>query len=126
VNTPLSGTLSVAALRYGLLSRLLIVVGFLAVETLLISGLIQSPLLDELTGAARFIHQIQHWAFRFLIAYAGSFAILLYLRGAKNFAAAAAFAEAPVSLGWLAAHGALLVPCWASRRASICGDLLLR
>jgi len=86
------------------------VVGFLAVETLLISGLIQSPLLDNLTGAALFIHQIQHWAFRFLIAYAGSLAILLYLRGAENFAAAAAFAEAPVSMGWLAAHGVLLVP----------------
>jgi exosortase E/protease (VPEID-CTERM system) len=103
--------LPAAQWRFGLLPRLLIVIGFLAVETLLISGLIQSPRLLELTGAARATHEIQHWAFRFLIAYAGSVAILLYLRGAETGAAvASSIADAPVSMLWLIAHGLLLIP----------------
>lgn len=107
----LPGMLSVAERRLGLLARLLIVIGFLAVETLLISSLIQSPSLIELTGAAKLIHEIQHWAFRFLIAYAGSFAILLYLRAAgPNASMPATIAEAPVSMPWLFVHGMLLVP----------------
>lgn len=111
MNTPLPEILSVAGRRSGLLARLLIVIGFLAVETLLISGLIQSPSLDRLAGAAKLTHDIQHWAFRFLIAYAGSFAILLYLRGAgRNERVSAAIAEAPVSMQWLFVHAMLLVP----------------
>ena len=111
MNTPLLGILPAAQWRLGLLPRLLIVIGFLAVETLLISGLIQSPQLMQLTGAARVTHEIQHWAFRFLIAYAGSVAILLYLRGAEGGAAVAAnIAAAPVSMLWLIAHGLLLIP----------------
>jgi exosortase E/protease (VPEID-CTERM system) len=111
VNTPLSEILSVAQRRFGLLARLLVVLGFLAAETLLISGLIQGPSLDELTGAAKLTHEVQHWAFRFLIAYAGSFAILLYLRGARqNASMSAAIAEAPVSIRWLIVHALLLVP----------------
>ncbi|HEY2781892.1 MAG TPA: exosortase E/protease, VPEID-CTERM system [Steroidobacteraceae bacterium] len=110
MNTPLSGILPAAQWRFGLLPRLLIVNGFLAVETLLISGLIQSPRLLALTGAALVTHEIQHWAFRFLIAYAGSVAILLYLRGAETGAAAGSnMADAPVSMRWLIAHGLLLI-----------------
>ncbi len=110
MNTPSSQVLPVAW-RFGLLHRLLIVIALLAVETLLISGLIQSPQLDQLTGAARLTHQVQHWAFRFFIAYAGSLAILLYLRGAESWTATAASnAEAPVNIRWLLLHGLLLAP----------------
>jgi exosortase E/protease (VPEID-CTERM system) len=82
----------------------------LAIETLLLSFLIQSPELDSLTGAAKLTHDIQHWAFRFAIAYAGSFAILLYLRGANITALAPAAEEAPVRVHWLLVHVALLAP----------------
>jgi hypothetical protein len=75
--------------RFGLLARLLLAAAILAIETLLISGLIQSPALDTLTGAAKLTHDIQHWVFRFAIAYAGSFAILLYLRGSGTTGVAA-------------------------------------
>jgi exosortase E/protease (VPEID-CTERM system) len=88
-----------------------IAAALLAIETLLISGLIQDPSLDDLIGAAQVVHQVQHWAFRFLIAYAGSFAILLYLRGAENLAAvSAAIEDAPANWWWLAVHGLLLIP----------------
>jgi len=53
VNNPQSGTVRLNFSRFGLLARLLTAVAILAVETVLISGLIQSPLLDSLTGAAR-------------------------------------------------------------------------
>lgn len=111
MNTPLPGILSVAERRFGLLARLLIVIGFLALETLLISGLIQEPSLDRLMGAAKLTHEVQHWAFRLLIAYAGSFAILLYMRGAgRNAAMSALIADAPVRMPWLILHALLLVP----------------
>jgi exosortase E/protease (VPEID-CTERM system) len=103
--------LPVAQRKYSLLARMAIAIACLALETLLISGLIQDPSLLDLTGAARFVHQVQHWVFRFLIAYAGSFAILLYLRGAENLAAVSATIEdAPTDWRWLAVHGLLLIP----------------
>src|SRR5258705_13287855 len=97
--------------RFGLLARLLLAAAILAIETLLISGLIQSPALDTLTGAARLTHGIQHWVFRFAIAYAGSFAILLYLRGSGSIASVTVIAaDAPVRITWLLVHLALLAP----------------
>jgi exosortase E/protease (VPEID-CTERM system) len=97
--------------RFGLLARLLMAVALLATETLLISGLIQSPALDTLTGAAKLTHVIQHWVFRFAIAYAGSFVILLYLRGSGSIARISVPAkDAPVRISWMLLHVALLAP----------------
>jgi exosortase E/protease (VPEID-CTERM system) len=111
VNKPQSGTVRPNFSRFGLLARLLIAVAILAIETVLISGLIQSPLLDSLTGAARVTHEIQHWLFRFAIAYVASLAILLFLRGSGSIASTlAAPADAPVRVPWLALHLALLAP----------------
>ncbi|HMI76490.1 MAG TPA: archaeosortase/exosortase family protein, partial [Steroidobacteraceae bacterium] len=107
---PLSSTSVLRKPRFGLLARLLLAAAILAIETLLISGLIQSPALDTLTGAAKLTHDIQHWVFRFAIAYAGSFAILLYLRGSGNASVAAMSNEAPVRVAWLLVHTALLAP----------------
>ncbi|HMH88312.1 MAG TPA: exosortase E/protease, VPEID-CTERM system [Steroidobacteraceae bacterium] len=107
---PLSSTSVLQKPRFGLLARLLLAAAILAIETLLISGLIQSPALDALTGAAKLTHDIQHWVFRFAIAYAGSFAILLYLRGSGNAGVAALSNEAPVRIAWLLVHAALLAP----------------
>jgi exosortase E/protease (VPEID-CTERM system) len=110
VNRPLQGTLNLAPAALGLLPRLGIVAGFLAAETLVLSGLIQSTPLNALTGAARITHDIQHWAFRFAIAYAASFAILIYLRGAGRVAASPDIREAPLRMQWLLLHAALLIP----------------
>jgi exosortase E/protease (VPEID-CTERM system) len=107
----LSNTSVLRQPRFGLLARLLVVLALLATETLLISGLIQSPALDALTGAAKVTHDIQHWVFRFAIAYAGSFIILLYLRGSGSIASVSATAkDARVRTPWLLAHVALLAP----------------
>jgi exosortase E/protease (VPEID-CTERM system) len=109
VSVPLSNFAVIPPARFGLAARLLVAVALLAIETLLISGLIQSPALDDLTGAAKLTHDLQHWVFRFAIAYAGSFAILLYLR--SNIAGvAASAADAPVRIPWLLLHVALLAP----------------
>ena len=111
MSAPSSNTSVLPQPRFGLLTRLLVAAALLAVETLLISGLIQSPALDALTGAAKITHDIQHWAFRFAIAYAGSFAILLYLRGSGSIASVTTIAaDAPVRITWLLVHIALLAP----------------
>jgi exosortase E/protease (VPEID-CTERM system) len=107
---PLSSTSVLPPPRFGLLARLLVVVVLLAIETLLISGLIQSPALDALTGAAKLTHDIQHWVFRFAIAYAASFAILLYLRGGRIASESAMASDTPLSIPWLLVHVALLAP----------------
>jgi exosortase E/protease (VPEID-CTERM system) len=111
VNTPLPGTSILFHSRFGLLARLIVVFLLLAIETLLITSVIQSTAWGALTDAAKIVHNMQHWVFRFAIAYAGSFAILLYLRGADSIAAALAIAnDAPLRIQWLLVHVALLAP----------------
>jgi len=91
------------------MQRLFAITALLAAETVLLSGLIQNAPLDSLTGPAKFVHAVQHWGFRYLIAYAVSLAMLLYLRGAGAAAAVSATArDAPLQLQWLLAHAVLL------------------
>jgi exosortase E/protease (VPEID-CTERM system) len=91
--------------------RLLLVVTLLAIETLLVSYLIQATPVDELTGAAAVVRHTQHWLFRFMIAYAGSLAILVYLRGPASLAALSGLgSEAPIRIRWALVHAGLLVP----------------
>ena len=109
MNTPSSGTFKLAALRLGLIQRLFIVGALLTIETLLLSGLIQNTPLDALSGAPRLLRTIQHWAFRYVIAYAMSFAILVYLRrGGTVELMSAAARDAPIRIRWLLAHTLLL------------------
>ena len=105
----MSNTSVLRQARFGLLARLLVAVALLAAETLLISGLIQSSAVVELTGAAKLTHDIQHWAFRFATAYAGSFVILLFLRGSDSIARASVSAkDAQVRISWMLLHVVLL------------------
>lgn len=125
MNTPLPGSIALPHPRLSFLQRLLIIGAALAVELLLLSGVIQSAAVVELTGGPtthEIAHAVQHWLFRFLIAYAASFAILLYLRGMRN--VGAAVANSPVRVGWLLVHVALIPPfavlaTWLYREASI-------
>jgi exosortase E/protease (VPEID-CTERM system) len=111
VNTPLSDTQVRPPLRLGLLRRLGIIIAFLSVETLLVSSLLQSSLLAGPLGAAKLVHDAQHWVFRFIIAYGASFAVLLYLRRAsRGGPASAAGADAPMRLQWLVVHSLLIIP----------------
>lgn len=100
----------------GLPSRLAIVAAVLAVETLLMSYLIQSTPLDGVFGPARTLRDVQHWLFRFLIVYAVSLSMLAYLRGAgirvapSTATATATWASIPWRGVFLAIHAALLLP----------------
>jgi hypothetical protein len=109
VNTPVPGIAS-APTRFGLTARLGIIIAVLAAETVLASYFIQLSPLDTLTSGAAVLHTVQHWLFRFIIAYAISLAMLTYLRGKVYAAAAAAVDQAPVRLSWAAMHLALLGP----------------
>lgn len=109
MNTPVPGIAS-APTRFGLTARLGIIIAVLAAETVLASYFIQLSPLDTLTSGAAVLHTVQHWLFRFIIAYAISLAMLTYLRGKVYAAAAAAVDQAPVRLSWAAMHLALLGP----------------
>lgn len=110
MNTPLAAGFDFARPRWGLLVRLFVAAGFLAAETLLLSGLIQGTPIDAVSGAALITREVQHWIFRFAIAYAASFAILIYLRGADRVQASPDLRDAPLRMRWLLLHAALLIP----------------
>ncbi len=110
MSTPLTGFASFAP-RCGLYARLGIIAAVIVVEMLLASYLIQMTPVDLIAGPARLLREAQHWLFRFLIAYAVSLAMLVYLRGgATRSAVAAAGLNAPLRPVWGIAHGLLLVP----------------
>jgi CAAX prenyl protease-like protein len=97
---------------------LAIVAAVLAVETLLMSYLIQRTPLDAVFGPARALRDVQHWLFRFLIVYAVSLSMLAYLRGAGLRPAPSTSTSTPAStwaaIPWrgvfLAVHATLLLP----------------
>jgi exosortase E/protease (VPEID-CTERM system) len=96
--------------RLGLIPRLLVLAAVLAAETLLGSYLVQAVPVDALTGTAALVRNIQHWLFRFIIAYGVSLALLAYLRGPAFRAALSALDPAPVRAGWALAHVGLIIP----------------
>jgi exosortase E/protease (VPEID-CTERM system) len=97
--------------RLGLTWRIGVVAAVLAVETLLMSYLIQKTPVDSVFGPARVLRDVQHWFFRFLIVYAVSLTMLAYLRGGANRSAApTSWTAIPWRSGLLAVHVCLLLP----------------
>jgi exosortase E/protease (VPEID-CTERM system) len=96
--------------RFGLTARLGVIVAVLAAETVLASYFIQANFPSSLSYGAQVVHTVQHWLFRFIIAYGISLAMLAYLRAPVYAAAAAAADHAPVRLHWACVHIALVVP----------------
>ncbi len=110
MSTPLTGFASFTP-RSGWYARLGIIAAVVVAEMLLASYLIQLTPVDFIVGPARLLRDVQHWLFRFLIAYAVSLAMLVTFRGgATRRAVAAAALDAPVRPVWGIAHGLLLVP----------------
>jgi len=82
----------------------------LTIETVALSMLIQATF-TEPVGLAAAVHSIQHWLFRFLIAYAMCWCMLLCLRaGPGAFAISARQTDIPLRLRWLFVHAAILAP----------------
>jgi exosortase E/protease (VPEID-CTERM system) len=109
VNTPLSGVAATPS-RFGLVPRLGVIAVLAAAEILLGSYLVQAVPIDALHGAPEMLRLVQHWLFRFLIAYAVSLALLLSLRGASLAAALDVPDRTVVRPLWALAHVVLLVP----------------
>jgi hypothetical protein len=98
--------------RFGLPARLGIIAAVLAAEILVMSYLIQATPLDSVSGPAAVVRHVQHWLFRFLIAYAVSLAMLVYMRGAAPAAGTVPDVrpDAAVRIRWGIAHALLLIP----------------
>jgi exosortase E/protease (VPEID-CTERM system) len=109
--------------QLGLVPRIGIIAAVLIVEILLFSYLIQETAHSS-TDLAGVVRRIQHWTFRCMIAYAVSFAMLVYLRGTETLAAVSATAaNTPVRIRWGVVHVVLLLP-FAVLSAALYGDLL--
>jgi exosortase E/protease (VPEID-CTERM system) len=107
VNTPLPG-IAVTPSRFGLVPRLAAIAVVASAEILLGSYLVQAVPLDALHGAPEALRLLQHWLFRFLIAYAVSLALLASLRGVRL--AAALETADRLRPRWALVHVLLLVP----------------
>src|ERR1700678_1893708 len=102
MTTPLQGTAGWVPTRFGLIPRLGAIVAILAAEALLLSYLLQGDPFESLVGSAAVVLDLQRWLFRFMIAYAASFALLVYLRGRGTLDAITATGmEAPIRISWL-------------------------
>jgi exosortase E/protease (VPEID-CTERM system) len=111
VSTQLPNTASSLLPRPWLPPRIGVVAAVLAIETLLLSYLIQKTPLDSVTGAARMVRDTQHWLFRFIIVYAVSLTMLVYLRGAgarREYSLPAS--DPSLRLTWAGIHVLLMVP----------------
>lgn len=120
-----AGALSKPARRhFGLMARLAVIFLVFALETLPLSYLIQGTPSESLSGAPQVLRDIQHWLFRFLIAYSVCCGMLIYLRGQETLSRVAATgAAAVVRVRWLIVHIALLAPL-AVLSAALYGTLL--
>jgi CAAX prenyl protease-like protein len=96
--------------RFGLVPRLVVIAAVASAEILIGSYLVQAIPVDALHGAPEALRLVQHWLFRFIIAYAASLALLASLRGASVAAALGAAEQAPVRPRWALVHVLLLVP----------------
>jgi exosortase E/protease (VPEID-CTERM system) len=111
VSTPLPNAARWYLPRLGMAWRVSVVAAVLAVETLLMSYLIQKTPVDSVFGPARVLRDVQHWFFRFLIVYAVSLTMLAYLRGgAHRSAAPTSWTAIRWRSGLLAVHVCLLLP----------------
>jgi exosortase E/protease (VPEID-CTERM system) len=107
VSTSLPG-IAPTPVNFGLIARLGVVGAVLAIETLLASYLIQATPIDAVTGGAEILRYVQHWMFRFIIAYAVTLATLVYLRGTALAEVAAPIGS--VRMRFCVLHALLLVP----------------
>ena len=96
--------------HFGLVPRLVVIAAVASSEVLLGSYLVQAIPVDALHGAPEALRLVQHWLFRFIIAYAVSLALLGYLRGTSVIAALSAADRVPVRLPWALVHVLLIVP----------------
>jgi exosortase E/protease (VPEID-CTERM system) len=96
--------------RFGLVARIWVCASVIAVETLFASYLIQATPLEAVTGPAEVVRHLQHWFFRFAIAYAMSIGILMYLRKDAFATLFASADHAPLRARYGILHALLLVP----------------
>ncbi len=109
MNTPSPGIAATPS-RFGLVPRLAMIGMVASAEILLGSYLVQAIPLDSLHGAPEALRRVQHWLFRFIIAYAVSLALLASLRGARLASALDTADQAAVRPRWALVHVLLIVP----------------
>jgi hypothetical protein len=99
-----------AAHRPTLAARGAVAAALFAIEVLLLSFLVQGRSGIVAVGAAGVVHTLQHWLFRFAIAYAASFAMLALLAGREDLRGLlSAPCDAPLRPRWAVLHALLLI-----------------
>ena len=110
MNVSIPPTLLSRLPAFGLRARITTIAVVLTLETVMLSMLIQATM-TETAGIATAVHGLQHWVFRWLIAYAVSWVLLVTLRGGSGLAQLQArYRTEPVRLRFLAAHALFLAP----------------
>lgn len=126
VNTRPLNISAAAPPRFSWAIRLGFIAVILALERELISLLVQQLPVDSVMGAARALHDVQHWLFRFVIVYAILLALLMYLRGPGTIKLSSpARTNASARIIWAAIHLILLL-CLAALSVALYGRAVSR
>ncbi|HEX4240306.1 MAG TPA: exosortase E/protease, VPEID-CTERM system [Steroidobacteraceae bacterium] len=93
----------------GLGSRAALLGASFLLEKTLLSKFVDPSRPAALEGIGAFAHSVQHFGFRFLVAFAAAAALFAYVRGGAELEAAeAGIRAAPIRGRWLALHAALI------------------
>ena len=105
---------ALARSSFGLAARLAVLAGLFVLEKLILNGFVDFSRAQTAEGLGAWVRDVQHFGFRFLVAFAAALALFAYVRGGPALQAAdAAMRRARLRLRWLLAHGVLfacLVP----------------
>ena len=100
------GRLSV---RLGLAARIAILAAVLLADKLVLNRFVDFDLAVAARGFGEFLRHAQHWGFRFIAAFGAAMALFTYVRGGDALRSADSLLRAaPLRIGWLALHIALL------------------
>ena len=94
-----------------LAARVLIAALLLFIEKFLLNGFVDTTAVHTATGMGEYIHEAQHWGFRFLVTFGAAMALFAFVQGDERLKTLNTLARAhPIRWHWLAVHIALLVP----------------
>jgi exosortase E/protease (VPEID-CTERM system) len=93
----------------GLSARVALLIAILVADKILLNQFVDFDLAQAAEGFGALVRQVQHWGFRFIAAFVAALALFVYVRGGEALKLLAAqMRAAPIRLGWLVVHIALL------------------
>jgi exosortase E/protease (VPEID-CTERM system) len=99
----------VTGYRPGLLARVAILAAVFFAEKILLNAFVDFDRAQAAEGFGAVVRVAQHWAFRFIVAFAAAVALFAHVRGGRQVqTVAASVLKAPLRVGWMLVHFSLI------------------